>query len=314
MKICFLFSYSAYGYQTANPASYNDHLQSYYQALSANHISSLSSSVAGNTTGPTPPPPDLQPIVDKTAEYVARNSDGFERTVLEKHCGDSRFSFLNPWDQYHAYYQMKKQQFQEKGEQDDKELKEKSNIQKLNSSGAVSFKLQMKNSKLLAPKVDLSVGGEDEDEYGEGQEEGERGQNEIVNNGLEDKVEPPPAKRRRGEEEDEEEEEEEEEGDKIGCKVQVLYCVLVCLYFIQDKFVRRLESVCGCVKKAIVFYFSSLLPAGVSQYCQSNVWDRLAISYKFCPYIIVLVYMYIVNAFDIFCIQVCYEPILGLLP
>ena len=230
MCCCFFFSHSAFGYQTANPASYDDHLQSYYQALSANHISSLNSSAAGNTSGPTPPPPDLQPIVDKTAEYVARNSDSFERTVLEKHCGDPRFSFLNPWDQYHAYYQMKKRQFQEKSEQEDKELKIKSNVQKLNSSGAVSFKLQTKNSKLLAPKVDLSVGGEDEDEYGEEEQEGERGQNEIVSNGLEDKIEPPPAKRRRGEEEDEDEE-EEAEGDKIGCKVQVLDCVLVCLYF-----------------------------------------------------------------------------------
>lgn len=232
-NVLFFFpSYSAY-YQTANPASYDDHLQSYYQALSANHISSLNNSAAGNTSGPTPPPPDLQPIVDKTAEYVARNSDSFERTVLEKHCGDPRFSFLNPWDQYHAYYQMKKQQFKEKSEQEDKELKVKSNVQKLSSSGAVSFKLQTKNSKLLAPKVDLSVGGEDEDECGEEEQEGERGQNEIVNNGLEDKVELPPAKRRRGEEEDDEEEEEEEdtEGDKIGCKVQVLDCVVVSVMF-----------------------------------------------------------------------------------
>ena len=52
-------------------------------------------------------------------------------------------------------------------------------------------------------------------------------------------------------------------------------------------------------QKVVVICFSSL-SAGVSQYCQSNVWDRLAISYKFCPYIVVLVYMYIVNAFDIF--------------
>ena len=229
-NFCF-FSDSAYGYQTTNHASYEDHLQSYYQALSENHINNLNSSASEGTSGPTPPPPDLQPIVDKTAEYVARNSDSFERTVLEKHCGDSRFSFLNPWDQYHAYYQMKKQQFQEKAEQDDKDNKAKSNVQKLNSSGAVSFKLQTKTSKLLAPKVDLSVGGEDEEEEEEcGEEEGERGSNEIINNGLEEEVEPPPAKRQRGEEEEEDEEAEEGEGDKIGCKVQVLDCVLVCSF------------------------------------------------------------------------------------
>ena len=188
--------------------------------------------------------------MDKTAEYVARNSDSFERTVLEKHCGDSRFSFLNPWDQYHAYYQMKKQQFQEKSEQEDKDNKVKSNVQKLNSSGAVSFKLQTKTSKLLAPTVDLSVGGEEEEECGE--EEGERGSNEILNNGLEEEVEPPPAKRQRGEEEEEEDEEAEEgEGDKIGCKVQVLDHVLVCSFTL----VNLSEIWSWFVEKAVVFYF-----------------------------------------------------------
>ena len=194
--------------------------------------------------------------MDKTAEYVARNSDSFERTVLEKHCGDSRFSFLNPWDQYHAYYQMKKQQFQEKSEQEDKDNKVKSNVQKLNSSGAVSFKLQTKTSKLLAPTVDLSVGGEEEKECGE--EEGERGSNEILNNGLEEEVEPPPAKRQRGEEEEEEDEEAEEgEGDKIGCKVQVLDHVLVCSFTLVNlvNLVNLSEIWSWFVEKAVVFYF-----------------------------------------------------------
>ena len=217
-----VFPSIAYSYQTGHShLSYDDHLQSYYQALSASHISTLSDGTGDSGSGPTPPPPDIQPIVDKTAEYVARNSDGFERTVLEKHCGDSRFSFLNPWDQYHAYYQMKKQQFLEKVTAENKEnsLKEKLNVQKLSSSGAISFKLPSKSSKLLEPTVDLSTG--DEDQYEEEEEggEGQPRQCDNIDNGL-DEAGPPSAKRRHGDEE-EGEEEDEEEGDKIGYKVQV---------------------------------------------------------------------------------------------
>lgn len=225
----------AYGYQAGHShLSYDDHLQSYYQALSASHISTLGDESGSGVSGPTPPPPDLQPIVDKTAEYVARNSDGFERTVLEKHCGDSRFSFLNPWDQYHAYYQMKKQQFLKKIVAEDKEnsLKEKPNVQKLSSSGTISFKLPAKSSKLLAPTVDLSTGDDDEYEEEEGGE-GQRRRSESIDNGL-GEAGPPPAKRQCRDEEDKggEEEEEDEEGDKIGCKVQV---VSFFIFFIESQ-------------------------------------------------------------------------------
>lgn len=115
------------------------------------------------------PPPELRPIIDKTAEYVARNSEDFERTVLERHIGDARFSFLNPWDQYHPYYQAVKQhsrahlqhhQEQQQQQQQGGSLPsvevlppgavaasvEKRNLQKLSSSGAVSFKLKGKRT------------------------------------------------------------------------------------------------------------------------------------------------------------------------
>ena len=54
-----------------------------------------------------PPPPDLQPIVDKLAMYVARNGEDFESTVKAKN--DTRFEFLNPWNAHYSYYQYKKQ-------------------------------------------------------------------------------------------------------------------------------------------------------------------------------------------------------------
>ncbi|XP_028680812.1 splicing factor, suppressor of white-apricot homolog isoform X1 [Erpetoichthys calabaricus] len=59
-----------------------------------------------------PPPPDIQPVIDKLAEYVARNGAKFESSVRAKN--DSRFDFLQSWHQYNAYYEFKKQYFIQK--------------------------------------------------------------------------------------------------------------------------------------------------------------------------------------------------------
>ncbi|XP_048467734.1 splicing factor, suppressor of white-apricot homolog isoform X3 [Rhincodon typus] len=59
-----------------------------------------------------PPPPDIQPVIDKLAEYVARNGTKFETSVKDKN--DTRFEFLQPWHQYNAYYEFKKQYFSQK--------------------------------------------------------------------------------------------------------------------------------------------------------------------------------------------------------
>lgn len=55
-----------------------------------------------------PPPPDLQPIVDKLANYVAKNGPDFEEIIKAKN--DPRFEFLNPWNSHYSYFQLKKQQ------------------------------------------------------------------------------------------------------------------------------------------------------------------------------------------------------------
>ena len=49
------------------------------------------------------PPPDSRPIVDKMADYVARNGPEFEIIVRVKK--DDRFQFLEEWHPYHKYYQ-----------------------------------------------------------------------------------------------------------------------------------------------------------------------------------------------------------------
>ncbi|KAM6985089.1 splicing factor, suppressor of white-apricot homolog [Aplochiton taeniatus] len=59
-----------------------------------------------------PPPPDIQPVIDKLAEYVARNGVKFETSVQAKN--DPRFDFLQSWNQYNTYYEFKKNYFMQK--------------------------------------------------------------------------------------------------------------------------------------------------------------------------------------------------------
>ena len=56
-----------------------------------------------------PPPPDIQPVVDRMAMYVAKNGVEFEIVVKSKN--DARFEFLHPHHVHFAYYDFKKQLF-----------------------------------------------------------------------------------------------------------------------------------------------------------------------------------------------------------
>lgn len=143
--------------------------------------------------------------MDKTAEYVAKNSDDFERTVLDRHIGDPRFGFLNPWDPHHAYYMAMKHYFRARvgGEgvapppSVHQYMEERPpHVQKLSLNGAVSFKLQ---PKAIPSSAELSAHFLEE-AVGEREEEG-------VN-----KQAPPPVKKPRVENRDE---------DDIGSTVQV---------------------------------------------------------------------------------------------
>lgn len=54
-----------------------------------------------------PPPPDVKPIIDKLAEYVARNGSTFEKSIRAKN--DPRFGFLDRDHIHHNYYLLKVQ-------------------------------------------------------------------------------------------------------------------------------------------------------------------------------------------------------------
>ncbi|KHO00409.1 Surp module family protein [Metarhizium album ARSEF 1941] len=51
------------------------------------------------------PPREIRNILEKTAGYVARNGAVFEDRIRDKESANPKFSFLNPSDAYHSFYQ-----------------------------------------------------------------------------------------------------------------------------------------------------------------------------------------------------------------
>ncbi|XP_028796540.1 probable splicing factor 3A subunit 1 [Neltuma alba] len=74
---------------------------------------SNSTSVATHTRtiGIIHPPPDIRTIVDKTAQFVAKNGPEFEKRIIANNTGNVKFNFLNSSDPYHAYYQHRLAEF-----------------------------------------------------------------------------------------------------------------------------------------------------------------------------------------------------------
>ncbi|KAG0467345.1 hypothetical protein HPP92_018925 [Vanilla planifolia] len=63
------------------------------------------------TIGIIHPPPDIRTIIDKTANFVAKNGPDFERRIIANNAGNAKFNFLLQSDPYHAYYQHKVSDF-----------------------------------------------------------------------------------------------------------------------------------------------------------------------------------------------------------
>jgi splicing factor 3A subunit 1 len=81
--------------------------------------------VQGQVTGIIYPPIDIRTIVDKTAQFVARNGREFESRIVGHESNNAKFSFLVPSDPYHAYYEFKIGEFKSgKSEEQKKEEKE----------------------------------------------------------------------------------------------------------------------------------------------------------------------------------------------
>lgn len=57
------------------------------------------------------PPPDIKLVVDKTAQFVARNGEAFAKRIMNNERNTTKFGFLQPDNPYHPYYQSKLQEF-----------------------------------------------------------------------------------------------------------------------------------------------------------------------------------------------------------
>ncbi|OMO75552.1 SWAP/Surp [Corchorus capsularis] len=63
------------------------------------------------TIGIIYPPTDIRNIVDKTAQFVAKNGPDFEKRIIANNANNAKFSFLTSSDPYHAYYQHRLSEF-----------------------------------------------------------------------------------------------------------------------------------------------------------------------------------------------------------
>eukprot|EP01138_Halocafeteria_seosinensis_P010890 gb/GECG01011123.1/.p1 GENE.gb/GECG01011123.1/~~gb/GECG01011123.1/.p1 ORF type:complete len:512 (+),score=123.78 gb/GECG01011123.1/:1-1536(+) len=107
------------------------------------------------------PPPEIRAIVDKTAEFVARNGAEFEQKIAEKQQGNTKFNFLKESDPYHAYYVQQvelyrqgkqPQQQQQQPETDGKQEAESATEQKADATETQS---SAGDTKKLSSKVAL---------------------------------------------------------------------------------------------------------------------------------------------------------------
>ena len=53
------------------------------------------------------PPYELRRLIDKTAEFVAKNGANFESMLIKAELNNPKFCFFNSEDIYHSYYRQK---------------------------------------------------------------------------------------------------------------------------------------------------------------------------------------------------------------
>ena len=59
------------------------------------------------------PPPDIKNVIDKTAEFVAKVGDDFEKKVATQQGGQAKFAFLNASNPYRRYYDLRVRELRE---------------------------------------------------------------------------------------------------------------------------------------------------------------------------------------------------------
>ncbi|XVF85640.1 hypothetical protein PTKIN_Ptkin17bG0132500 [Pterospermum kingtungense] len=90
------------------------------------------------TIGIIHPPPDIRNIVDKTAQFVAKNGPEFEKRIIANNANNVKFNFLTSSDPYHAYYQHRLSEFRAQNQNQSDSQPQKPPLQLADSAPAES--------------------------------------------------------------------------------------------------------------------------------------------------------------------------------
>lgn len=72
----------------------------------------MSSTTSGDI-GMIVPPPDMRAIIDKTAQFIAKQGPAMEKKIFSSDPTKIKFAFILPDNPFHAYYKMAVQSFKE---------------------------------------------------------------------------------------------------------------------------------------------------------------------------------------------------------
>lgn len=61
---------------------------------------------------------EIYEVISKTAAFVAKAGPSLESKIKEKNFGNPKFGFLNPWNEFHAYYRSQVDYFTSHGSAD----------------------------------------------------------------------------------------------------------------------------------------------------------------------------------------------------
>ncbi|KAK8657501.1 hypothetical protein V6N13_035733 [Hibiscus sabdariffa] len=97
-----------------------------------NKISSVATHT--RTIGIIHPPPDIRNIVDKTAQFVAKNGPEFEKRIIANNANNVKFNFLTSSDPYHAYYQHRLSEFRAQNQNQSNSQQQQQDLQSVGSA------------------------------------------------------------------------------------------------------------------------------------------------------------------------------------
>ncbi|XP_012478864.1 probable splicing factor 3A subunit 1 [Gossypium raimondii] len=113
------------------PEAQNEEIQTNEEQNKANSVATHT-----RTIGIIHPPPDIRNIVDKTAQFVAKNGPEFEKRIIANNANNVKFNFLTSSDPYHAYYQHRLSEFRAQNQNQPNSQQQQPQLQSAGSAPA----------------------------------------------------------------------------------------------------------------------------------------------------------------------------------